>query len=257
MCASITAQMPSDGTVSLDASGTFTFKKGNTRDWQAVLPDGSLATCNKDSKLEVWRLDGSKLDGAVTAGAPASAVELSAWLFTAADGTRINLPVQLDCTAARHEADAVEHAQTAAGASPKPADATAAGEIAEPVVQAADAEAAQNVTAVDTDTGARVTVRADLSQRIEYTTGDAIEMRPDGSRTFIYANGEWLLEAPGLPPVRGSADGITCLLQPGATLQWRRDGGVLTLQQDDGVCAVACGHHVCCGALVLNLQLQS
>lgn len=67
----------------------------------------------------------------------------------------------------------------------------------------------------DPDTGATVTTRSDLVMIIDYVTGDRVVQDSDGTRVTSYAGGGFLVESAGLPPVTGSASGLTLEPMPG------------------------------------------
>ncbi|KAL0038853.1 hypothetical protein WJX79_010718 [Trebouxia sp. C0005] len=72
----------------------------------------------------------------------------------------------------------------------------------------------------DPDTGAIVTTRSDLVMIIDYVTGDRVVQDSDGTRVTSYAGGGFLVESAGLPPVAGSASGLTVEPMPGLTMQY-------------------------------------
>jgi len=72
-----------------------------------------------------------------------------------------------------------------------------------------------SASTTDPDTGATVTTRSDLVMIIDYVTGDRVVQDSDGTRVTSYACGGFLVESAGLPPVTGSASGLTVEPMPG------------------------------------------
>ena len=50
---------------------------------------------------------------------------------------------------------------------------------------------------------------------IDYVTGDRVVQDSDGTRVISYACGGFMVESAGLPPVTGSASGLTVEPMPG------------------------------------------
>jgi hypothetical protein len=238
----LTVSTPTGCMVTLDSSGAFIFRRSSSQQWCAVLPGGCYITGDLTNRVQAWLADGSQLEGTVTSAGGAA---LRSWLATAPDGSRTVLPSAGD-------ADALTSEDTVSSAAAKDAPASAVQPAA--LLEAAADGAPETpqplmtAVAIDRDIGARVVTRSDNSQRIEYLSGDAIEMRADGSRLTVYASGEWLLEAPELTVVRGSAVQVACALQPGATLVWRAEGSTTALQQSEGLHAVCSSGALICGA---------
>ena len=67
----------------------------------------------------------------------------------------------------------------------------------------------------DPESGATMTTRSDLVMIIDYVTGDKVVQDSDGTRVTSYAGGGFLVESAGLPPVTGSASGLTVEPMPG------------------------------------------
>ncbi len=72
-----------------------------------------------------------------------------------------------------------------------------------------------SASTTDPDTGATVTTRSDLVMIIDYVTGDRVVQDSDGTRVISYACGGFMVESAGLPPVTGSASGLTVEPMPG------------------------------------------
>jgi hypothetical protein len=72
-----------------------------------------------------------------------------------------------------------------------------------------------SASTTDPDTGATITSRSDLVMIIDYVTGDRVVQDSDGTRVTSYAGGGFLVESAGLPPVTGSASGLTVEPMPG------------------------------------------
>ena len=247
----VSACTPTGGRVSLDTSGTFIFRNSAGVGWHAALPDGTWISSSSAAHVTAWPSDGSKLesssgDGGLKVSGPA----IISWLATAPDGSRSTLPgaahsssqpaTEQPTTPAA--SDAPPQDNRAAAGHPPTDEASTGGEVAPAL------SAAKFSIAVDPDMGARVITRADLSQRIEYLTGDVLELRPDGSRLTLFADGEWLLEAPDTPVLRGGPERVACALQPGVLLEWRAGNGEIVLWQEDGPVVLCRDATVCCGA---------
>jgi len=72
-----------------------------------------------------------------------------------------------------------------------------------------------SASTTDPDTGATVTTCSDLVMIIDYVTGDRVVQDSDGTRVTSYACGGFMVESAGLPPVTGSASGLTVEPMPG------------------------------------------
>ncbi|DBB00331.1 TPA: Sperm-associated antigen 17 [Trebouxia sp. C0004] len=77
-----------------------------------------------------------------------------------------------------------------------------------------------SASTIDPETGATVTTRSDLVMIIDYVTGDRVVQDSDGTRVTSYAGGGFLVESAGLPPVTGSASGLTVEPMPGLMMQY-------------------------------------
>ncbi|DBA96914.1 hypothetical protein WJX82_005465 [Trebouxia sp. C0006] len=77
-----------------------------------------------------------------------------------------------------------------------------------------------SASTTDPDTGATITSRSDLVMIIDYVTGDRVVQDSDGTRVTSYAGGGFLVESAGLPPVTGSASGLTVEPMPGLMMQY-------------------------------------
>ena len=251
----VSACTPAGCQVSLDTSGTFIFRDSAGVGWRAALPDGTWISSSSVGHVTAWHADGSKLESSTGDGGPeVSGPAIISWLATAPDGSRSKLPgAAHSCSQPATEQPATPAVTDAppqddgAAAGHPPIDEASAGGEAAPALLAAEFS-----TAVDPDMGARVDTRADLSQRIEYLTGDVLELRPDGSRLTLFADGEWLLEAPDTPVLRGGPERVACALQPGVLLEWRAGSGEVVLRQEDGPVVVCRNATVCCGATLLS-----
>jgi hypothetical protein len=221
----LTTYTPTGVVVTLDASGTLLFRQPGSPGWCAVLADGAFVTCKGGSCVHACLPDGAVQQAlAISMSAPVGNAISAA--LAAPNGSSTDSPGVL--------AVAEQHTPVD--------DATCDGSGA-PSVK----ELVESVTCTDADIGAVVITRADQSQRIEYRTGDAIEMRPDGSRLILFADRTWLLEAEGLPAVRGSPSGVSCVIQAGVLLSWVAEGAIVALRQEGGVEIVCAGPVVSCG----------
>ena len=244
-------------TACLDASGTLLFSAPGSSAWQAVLPDSTYCQFSATTQGSVWLPDGSQLEvnaphsSSDAADGQPSSEQAQHWIATSAAGTQhqILLGSSADGQEANSAAEAGQQSADAGSTSPPAeaqSDSNAPGHTG--TTNSTTGPQYQISRAIDPDTGAVVISRGNMSQRIEYQTGDALELHPDGSRLTMFASGEWLLEAPQLPAVRGSSEGIACAVQADAVLCWHADSGNMDLQQDDGLHLAISGTSVLCGA---------
>lgn len=92
---------------------------------------------------------------------------------------------------------------------------------------------------IDPDLNASITTRADHTMCIKYPTGDSLVLWPDGSRTTSRSDGTWVVEAEGLPCVRGGPDSMSCQVAMHASMTWHAKDTAIDIQHDVGDIIVA------------------
>ena len=230
-------------------------------DRRTVTRSGAVVRHLRGGETEALLPDGATLTRAAGEGQP--------WVGTNARGERW---AQWGSDAAPAPADApAAEAATGDAAPHPPTDAAAT-----PAPRRVEPRAAVSCAAVtDPDTGAAVTTRADRVSVVCYEGGPVLVQGPDGTRVVttpapapsrgsahasrpgarvsVAAAGPeedegqevrpWVAEAPGLPRVTGSAEGVRVSPVPGVEMRWHAAEGALSVEVA-GVGSLAVAEHM-------------
>lgn len=137
-----------------------------------------------------------------------------------------------------------KHGEGEQGAVPKSEEANA------PELEACSLGRVAHTSKLDPDMKAGILTRSDHTMRIQYPTGDSLVLWPDGSRTTTMSDGSWVVEADGLPCVRGNPAHMRCQISMDTTLTWRAAGASIELDQGQGPILVAANGISCSSALL-------
>eukprot|EP00892_Ulva_mutabilis_P004764 jgi/Ulvmu1/265/UM001_0269.1 len=252
---SATIPLPTGISLACHSSGIYLFSGGASVDGapqelRAVYSDGSVAVRQEGGLWVVRYPDGSTCEQPTAEQQePGGPLERVLWLSTTTEGQRMGLRnVQPEPPTAAGEAEAVD--DNAGREAAAPADAQNGSQGSPDAQDIAALEVyklgrAARTVKVDPDMGAAITTRIDHTMCIKYPTGDTLVLWPDGSRTTVWSNGTWTVEAEDMPCVRGTPDGMTCQVTAGTHLAWTADTGAMVIEQDGGALLVAADGLVC------------